>query len=99
MTNDKRNPKSEGRSPKEGRDPKGECCMVCLQQDHESSLGEHSLFGFRDSDFFRISSFGLRTYFVSSVLGFGGSRFNNNRSSFAFPSALSGTKILSCTLV
>ena len=52
---------------------------------------------YKSSEFLSFSAFVI--YFVSSVFGFNGSRFNSKRNSFVFPSVLSGRKILSCTFV
>ena len=54
MTDRGRNPKSETRNPKEGRNPKSE--RTCQAGDPRRS----ATFGFRDSDFLRVSGFGFR---------------------------------------
>ena len=79
----RRNPKSEGRRPKEGRDPKSEgtnaherCHLVAaaLHQTlvlRTSILGLLSIFGFRTSDFrIRASDFGLLSAFGLRVSEF-----------------------------
>jgi len=61
------NPKSESRNPKEGRNPKTERTMrqevvqpVGSRLVRISGFGFPSGFGFRASDFLRVSGFGIR---------------------------------------
>src|SRR5215467_10156788 len=68
----KGNPKPEGRNPKEDRIPKAEgICPLCC---HDFTIAAHQfthrIFDLRASDFFRISAFGFRIFWMFLLLGF-----------------------------